>query len=193
MSYFILVTSLVKAIPSNRSYFSSLSILLSFILNPLVLGIEFMDQVKVVPIPFVNSLCILEEGNTHLVQLERETRLQEKQISAMQLAKRVKKMEPTYLVALKEETVAPPTKNLPKGVEHVLEEFQDMMSPELPKRLPPKREMDHKIEMVPGATPTVAVSYRMAPPKLEELRRQLKELMDMGYIRPSKVPYGALV
>ena len=35
--------------------------------------------------------------------------------------------------------------------------------------------------------------YRMAPPELEELRRQLKELLDVGFIHPSKAPYGALV
>ncbi|RVW98488.1 Transposon Ty3-G Gag-Pol polyprotein [Vitis vinifera] len=35
--------------------------------------------------------------------------------------------------------------------------------------------------------------YRMAPPELEELRRQLKELLDAGFIQPSKAPYGAPV
>lgn len=74
-----------------------------------------------------------------------------------------------------------------------MERFRDVMPPELSKRLPPKREVDHKIELVPGATPPVAVPYRMAPLELEELRRQLKELMDMGYIRPSKAPYGASI
>ncbi|XP_028794242.1 uncharacterized protein LOC114749870 [Neltuma alba] len=160
---------------------------------PIVLGMEFMDKVKAVPIPFANTMCILEEGNPRLVPLERETQLREKQISAMQLSKGIKKKQPTYLVALEEEAVASPTKNLPRCIEHVLEEFKDMMPPELPKRLPPKREVDHKIELVPGATPPAAVPYRLAPSELEELRRQLKELVDMGYIRPSKAPYGAPV
>ena len=128
-----------------------------------------------------------------LVPLEREARLQENQISAMQLSKGISKKQPTYLAALKEEVDAPAMEDAPRSIERVLEEFKDVMPPELPKKLPPKREVDHKIELVPGATPPAAVPYRMAPPELKELRRQLKELVDMGYIRPSKALYGAPV
>ncbi|KAE8687867.1 Detected protein of unknown function [Hibiscus syriacus] len=69
----------------------------------------------------------------------------------------------------------------------------DVMPTELLKCLPPKSEVDHKIELVPNAEPPAKVPYRMAPPELEELRRQLKELLDAGYIRPSKAPFGAPV
>ena len=75
----------------------------------------------------------------------------------------------------------------------MLEEFKDVMPAELPKRLPPRREVDHAIELEPGAKPPAFAPYRMAPPELEELRKQLKELFDAGYIRPSKSPYGAPV
>jgi len=61
------------------------------------------------------------------------------------------------------------------------------MPPELPKRLPPSREVDHEIELEHGAKPPAMGPYRMAPPELEELRRQLKELLDAGFLRPSKV------
>nr|CAD1829976.1 unnamed protein product [Ananas comosus var. bracteatus] len=64
---------------------------------------------------------------------------------------------------------------------------------ELPKRLPPRREVDHAIELEPGAKPPAKAPYRMAPPELEELQRQLKDLLDVGFIRPSKAPYGAPV
>lgn len=53
--------------------------------------------------------------------------------------------------------------------------------------------MDHIIELEPGAKPPAFSPYRMAPPELAELRKQLKELLDAGFIRPSKAPYGALV
>ena len=82
---------------------------------------------------------------------------------------------------------------MPKEIEGVLDEFKDVMSPELPKRLPPRRKEDHKIELEPGAKPPIMGPYRMAPPKLEELRRQLKELLDVGFIQPSKAPYGVPV
>ncbi|KAL5733419.1 hypothetical protein ACOSQ2_033111 [Xanthoceras sorbifolium] len=67
------------------------------------------------------------------------------------------------------------------------------MPTELPKKLPPRREVDHQIELEPGIKPPAKALYRMAPPELEELRKQLKDLLDAGCIQPSKVPYGAPV
>lgn len=58
---------------------------------PIVLGMEFMDRVKAVPIPFANTMCILEEGNTSIVPLSRSPNAQAKQLSAMQLSKGLKK------------------------------------------------------------------------------------------------------
>ena len=82
---------------------------------------------------------------------------------------------------------------IPVEVREALDEFKDVMPPELPKKLPPRREEDHKIELESGAKPPAMGPYRMAPPELEELRRQLKELLEAGFIQPSKAPYGAPV
>ena len=75
----------------------------------------------------------------------------------------------------------------------LLEGYKDVMPPELPKKLPPRRVVDHKIEFVPSATPLSQPLYRMAPRELGELRKQLMELIDAGFVRPSKAPYGAPV
>ncbi|RVW29633.1 Retrovirus-related Pol polyprotein from transposon 17.6 [Vitis vinifera] len=82
---------------------------------------------------------------------------------------------------------------MPKEIKGVLDEFKEVMPPELPKRLPPRREEDHKIELELRAKPPAMGPYRMAPLELEELRRQLKELLDAVFIQPSKGPYGAPV
>ena len=82
---------------------------------------------------------------------------------------------------------------MPKEIKGVLDEFKDVMPPELLKSLPLRRKEDHKIELELGAKPLTMGPYRMAPPELEELRRQLKELLDTGFIQPSKTPYGALI
>ena len=63
---------------------------------------------------------------------------------------------------------------MPAEVKKALDEFKDLMPPELLKKLPPRREEDHKIELESGAKPPAMGPYRMEPPKLEELRRQLK-------------------
>ncbi|GKF35146.1 putative reverse transcriptase domain-containing protein, partial [Tanacetum coccineum] len=59
--------------------------------------------------------------------------------------------------------------------------------------LPPPRQVEFRIELVPGAAPVVCAPYRLAPSKLKELSDQLKELSEKGFIRPSSSPWGALV
>ncbi|KAL9267493.1 Transposon Ty3-I Gag-Pol polyprotein-like protein [Drosera capensis] len=156
----------------------------------MVLGMEFLDKVKAMLITDSKAMCIFEEGNPCMVPLAREGA--SKSLSAMQLVKGLKKAEPIFLAALKVEDERLMS-DVPKVINDVLEEFQDVMPPELPRKLPPRREVDHVIKLEPGARPLAAVPYRMAPSELEELRRQLKELLDAGFIRPSKAPYGAPV
>ena len=53
--------------------------------------------------------------------------------------------------------------------------------------------MDLSIEILPGTTPTSRAPYRMAPIELKELKIQLQELLDKGFIWPSVSPFGAPV
>ncbi|KAG8503035.1 hypothetical protein CXB51_000845 [Gossypium anomalum] len=59
--------------------------------------------------------------------------------------------------------------------------------------LPPVREVEFGIELVPGTTPISIAPYRMAPAELKELKAQLQELTDRGFARPSFSPWGAPV
>ena len=59
--------------------------------------------------------------------------------------------------------------------------------------LPPQRVVDFSIELHPGTSPISMTPYRMAPVELQELRVQLQEFLDMGFIRPSTSPWGAPV
>src|SRR5256714_6433584 len=74
----------------------------------------------------------------------------------------------------------------------VVREFQDIFPEEL-SGLPPDREVDMSIEVVPGTAPISVTPYRMAPLELQELKKQLQELLDRGFIRPSVSPWGAPV
>ena len=67
------------------------------------------------------------------------------------------------------------------------------MPPKLPKTLPPRRAIDHKIELVPRSKPSSMAPYKMPPMELAEIRKQLTELLDAGYIQPSKALYDAPV
>ncbi|GJP65712.1 hypothetical protein CLOP_g22576, partial [Closterium sp. NIES-67] len=57
--------------------------------------------------------------------------------------------------------------------------------------LPPERPQDHKIELEPGAQPTVRTQWRLTQPELQELRNQLDYLLAKGFIRPSTSPFAA--
>ena len=78
-------------------------------------------------------------------------------------------------------------------VKSLLDEYKDVFPSDLPRSLPPVREVDHKIEIIPGSSPPSKPTFRMSPKELDELKKQLKELLDHGFIRPSKSPYGAPV
>ena len=59
--------------------------------------------------------------------------------------------------------------------------------------LPPDREVEFTIDLIPRTEPISIPSYRMAPAELRELKAQLEELLSKGFIRPSISPWGAPV
>ena len=78
----------------------------------------------------------------------------------------------TYLAILKKKKKEDGLrKPIPKEIKRVFDEFKDVMSLKLPKRLPTRMEDDHKIELESGDKPPTIGPYRMAPHELEKLRR----------------------
>ncbi|XP_071688298.1 uncharacterized protein [Rutidosis leptorrhynchoides] len=69
----------------------------------------------------------------------------------------------------------------------VVREFPDVFPDEL-QGLPPVREVEFLIDLIPGSQPISKAPYRMAPLELQELKEQLQELIDCGFIRPSVSP-----
>ncbi|GJW14470.1 putative reverse transcriptase domain-containing protein [Tanacetum coccineum] len=59
--------------------------------------------------------------------------------------------------------------------------------------LPPPRQVEFRIDLVPGAAPVARAPYRLAPSEMKELSVQLQELLEKGFIRPSSSPWGAPV
>ncbi|GJV28578.1 putative reverse transcriptase domain-containing protein [Tanacetum coccineum] len=73
-----------------------------------------------------------------------------------------------------------------------VQDFPKVFPEDLPG-LPPRREVEFQIDLVPGVAPVAHASYRLAPSELQELSTQLQELSDNGFIRPSSSPWGAPV
>ncbi|WVZ81137.1 hypothetical protein U9M48_028553 [Paspalum notatum var. saurae] len=68
-------------------------------------------------------------------------------------------------------------------------DFPDVFPEELPG-LPSDRDVEFRIDLVPGTAPVSKRPYRMAPDELKELKIQLQEQLDKGFIRPSSSPWG---
>jgi hypothetical protein len=72
-----------------------------------------------------------------------------------------------------------------------LSAYRDVFPDALPDGLPPEREVDHRIELIPGSAPQSRPTIRLSATELAELKKQLAELEAAGFIRPSKSPFGA--
>jgi hypothetical protein len=81
-------------------------------------------------------------------------------------------------------TIESPVERIP-----VVCDYPDVFPDELPG-MPSDRDIEFAIELQPGTAPISKRPYRMPPAELEELKRQLQELLDKGFIRPSTSPWG---
>lgn len=115
-------------------------------------------------------------------------------LSAMQFKRSLTK-EQAYLCIVKmtdpNDSNSSPAISL--DVQEILSKYQDVFPEELPKELPPSRSVDHKIELLPGSTPPSRPTYQLSLAEMDELKRQINDLLSRGFIQPSKSPYGAPV
>ena len=71
-----------------------------------------------------------------------------------------------------------------------MRDFSDVFPEDLPG-IPPIRQVEFRIDLIPGAAPVAKAPYRLAPSEMQELSSQLQELLSKGFIRPSSSPWGA--
>lgn len=90
-------------------------------------------------------------------------------------------------------TPSNPTQPTDPELQQLLQRYADVFPEQLPKGLPPQRDIDHRIELVPGKAPPHHPVRRASPAELDELKVQLEELLEAGFIRPSKSPFGAAI
>ncbi|GKF71008.1 hypothetical protein Tco_0207122, partial [Tanacetum coccineum] len=75
-----------------------------------------------------------------------------------------------------------------------VQDFPEVFPEDLPlSGLPPTRQVEFQIDLVPGAEPVARAPYRLTPAKMKELLEQLQELPEKAFIRPSSSPWGAPV
>ncbi|PKU69610.1 RNA-directed DNA polymerase [Dendrobium catenatum] len=103
---------------------------------------------------------------------------------ACQLA--IQDVQHCYLLLIKE-VINGDTPPQPE-IQQLLQDFQDVWVEELPVGLPPLRDIQHAMDLIPGATLPNRPPYRLRPDEHEELRRQIEDLLAKGFIRPSVSP-----
>ncbi|GKB38453.1 putative reverse transcriptase domain-containing protein [Tanacetum coccineum] len=142
---------------------------------------------KIVRIPWKNKTLIIHgDGSTQ----GNVTRLNI--ISCTKTQKYMEKGFPIFLAHVTTKEIE--DKSEKKRLEDVpiVQDFPEVFPEDLPG-LPPTRQVEFQIDLVPGAAPVARAPYRLAPSEMKELSEQLKELSDKGFIRPSSSPWGAPV
>ena len=74
----------------------------------------------------------------------------------------------------------------------VVDEYANVFPDEIPD-LPPSRDVDFTIDLIPGAGPVSMAPYQMALAELTELKKQIEDLLEKNFIRPSASPWGVAV
>ncbi|GJX84255.1 putative reverse transcriptase domain-containing protein [Tanacetum coccineum] len=129
---------------------------------------------KVVHIPVKNKMLVVK-GNSGVSRL--------KVISCIKARKYIERGCQLFLAQITEKK---PTKRWLEDV-HVIHDFPEVFPDDL-SGLPPPRQVEFRIEVMPGAAPVTRAPYRLAPSEMKELSDQLKELSEKGFIRPSSSP-----
>ncbi|GKA06318.1 putative reverse transcriptase domain-containing protein [Tanacetum coccineum] len=142
---------------------------------------------KIVRIPYGNEILI--------VQGDKSDKEKKSTLSIISCVKAQKYMEKGCQLFLAQVTVK---ENKDESKEKQLEDvptvrdFPEVFPEDLPG-LPPIRQVEFQIDLVPGAAPVARAPYRLAPSEMEELSTQLQELSEKGFIRPSSSTWGAPV
>ncbi|WVZ52851.1 hypothetical protein U9M48_003870 [Paspalum notatum var. saurae] len=145
----------------------------SFVINPVVLPHQRIDVIL--------GMNWMVENDAVLHVGSREVQLKSKVTSKIL---KVHIPEQKQIEATVNTTELQEIKKIP-----VVCEFPDVFPEEL-LGLPPDRDVKFKIDLIPGMAPVSRRPYRMAPDELKELKTQLQEQLDKGFIRPSSSPWG---
>ncbi|CAL8163124.1 unnamed protein product [Prunus armeniaca] len=154
----------------------------------IILGMDWLERHRASVDCFRKEVVLRSPGQPEVVFRGKRRVLQSCVISAIRAKRLLKKGCVGYLAHIID------TQGVTLNLEDVpvVCEFPDVFPDDLPG-LPPQRETEFTIELLPGTNPIHQPPYRKAPAELHELKIQLQELVDLGFIRPSVSPWGAPV
>ncbi|GKF53658.1 putative reverse transcriptase domain-containing protein, partial [Tanacetum coccineum] len=138
---------------------------------------------KYIRVPYGNDMLIIQGER---IGVKNESGLEV--ISSIRTQKYIDQGCQVFLIQMTKEEKA---ETLERQIEDVpiVRDFLEVFPEDFPG-LPPTRQVEFHIELIPGAAPVTRAPYRLAPAEMKELAEQLKELSDKGFIRPSSSPWG---
>ncbi|KAJ0588184.1 putative nucleotidyltransferase, Ribonuclease H [Helianthus annuus] len=106
-------------------------------------------------------------------------------VSTLKASKYLKNGFVIYIAQVTVDDPKPKIEDIP-----IISKYPDVFPDELPG-LPPERQVEFRIDILPGVAPIARAPYRLAPTEMKELRTQLDDLLEKGFIQPSSSPWGA--
>ncbi|GKA00329.1 putative reverse transcriptase domain-containing protein [Tanacetum coccineum] len=144
---------------------------------------KYQEVIKIVRNPWRNeTLIIYDDGSNQ----GNATRLNI--ISCTKMQKYMEKGFPIFLTRITAKEVEDKSEKKRLKDVPIVEDFPEVFPEDLPG-LPPTRQVEFQIDLVPGAAPVARAPYRLAPSEMKELSEQLKEMSGKGFIRPIKNRY----
>ncbi|GJW88378.1 putative reverse transcriptase domain-containing protein [Tanacetum coccineum] len=153
----------------------------------IIIGMDWLSRYDAAILCGEKKVRIPLEGKTLVIEGDRNnSRL--KIVSCIKAQKYIEKGCELFLAQVTEQ------ESKEKRLEDVpvIRDFPEVFPDELPG-LPPPRQVEFRIDLIPGAAPVARAPYRLAPTEMKELSKQLQELLEKGFIRPSSSPWGAPV
>ncbi|GJY01959.1 putative reverse transcriptase domain-containing protein [Tanacetum coccineum] len=159
-----------------------------------IIGIDWLSKYnaiivcdeKIVRIPFGNEILIFRGDRS---KNEHGSRLNI--ISCTKTQKYLLKGCHVFLAHVTAKKAKDKSEEKRLGDVPIVRYFPEVFSEDLPG-IPPTRQVEFQIDLVPGAAPVAWAPYRLAPSEMKELSDQLQELSDKGFIRPNSSPWGDL-
>ncbi|GJR15880.1 putative nucleotidyltransferase, ribonuclease H [Tanacetum coccineum] len=153
----------------------------------IIIGMDWLSRYDAAILCGEKKVRIPLEGKTLVIEGDRNnSRL--KIVSCIKAQKYIEKGCELFLAQVTEQ------ESKEKRLEDVpvIRDFPEVFPDELPG-LPPPRQVEFRIDLIPGAAPMARTPYHLAPSEMKELSKQLQELLEKGFIRPSSSPWGAPV
>jgi hypothetical protein len=163
----------------------------------ILLGIPWQFDSNVIHDGRKNTYTLEKSGRTHMLLPIEENKVKEEAntrillMSGKELLKEVKKEQKMQFTMVRKPRVILTSismDDLPKEVQELLDNFDDIVVDEIPNSFPPIKSINHHIELILGASLPKKETYRLTPRENEEVKNQVQEFLDKGLVKESLSP-----